>query len=54
MLGVWLHCSMHRRRRGPRHGGIGTGPRRGSVGVGLVSAAWACPLAWARAFGMAA
>jgi hypothetical protein len=53
MLGVWLHCSMHRRRRGPRHGGIGD-PRRGGVGAGLVSAARACPLAWARAPGMAA
>jgi hypothetical protein len=54
MLGVRLHCSMHRRRRGPRHGSIGNGPRRGGVGAGLVSAAGACPLAWARAPGMAA
>jgi hypothetical protein len=54
MLGVRLHCSMHRRRRGPWHDGIGTGPRRGGVGAGLVLAARACPLAWARAPGMAA
>jgi hypothetical protein len=54
MLGVRLHCSMHRRRRGPQHSDIGTGPRHGGVGAGLVSAARACPLAWARAPGMAA
>jgi hypothetical protein len=53
MLGVQLHCFMHRHRHGPRHDDIGTGPRRGGVGAGLVSAAWVCPLAWARAPSMA-